>query len=98
MIPLAQQLEEVVRGLPGVVALYSTQPAVVRSARELVAGVEPLVAISQQGETLRIAVSVGVDASAQAPATAAGVAASIRAALPAGTDADVVVRVGRVIA
>lgn len=97
MTALAQQLEAVVRALPGVVALYSMHPAVVRSAREIVAGAEPLVTVSQQGDSLRVSVSVGVDAGSQAPVTAAGVAAAIRAALPAGTEADVIVRVGRVI-
>ena len=97
MTALAQQLEAVVRAIPGVVALYSMQPAVVRSAREIVAAAEPLVSVSQQADSLRISVSVGVDAASQAPVTAAGVAAAIRAALPPGTEADVMVRVGRVI-
>jgi hypothetical protein len=94
---LALQLDEVVRGVPGVVALFSTRPAVVQSARELApASPVALVTVSRSSVGVSIEVSVGVASETQAPVTARGVSQAIRDALETGTPADIHVRIARV--
>ncbi|TBN58194.1 hypothetical protein EYE40_12780 [Glaciihabitans arcticus] len=85
-------LDALLLALPGVVSLYATEPAVARSARELVSGTRALVEVSPE----RIVANVAVDASAQAPVTAAAIADAIRATLPYGATTEIVVRISRV--
>ena len=96
MSDLALTLDAVVRAVPGVISLFSVEPAVVTSVKELARAGGSLVSISGPADATVITVSVGVDASAAAPTTAATIADSIHAALPAGMLAEVVVRVSRV--
>lgn len=98
MTDLAHQIEAAVRAVPGVIALYAVDPAIVRSVRELAAGPVSLVDISGPVESPRISVSVGVAAVRGAPTTAATVGDAIRDALPAGLAAEIAVRVSRVSA
>lgn len=95
MSDLATTIEAAVRAVPGVVGVFSPEPA---GALRMLAGSSSLVAISERGATddtpVRIAVSVGVDRSLQAPTTAAEIAAVIRSLAPEG--ADISVRISRV--
>ena len=97
MSELARTLDSVIRAVPGVVTLFSVEPALVSSVRELARANDSLVDISGTTDAPVITVSVGVDASAGAPTTAATIAAAIHAALPAGVSADVAVRISRVV-
>ena len=99
MIDTARELENLVLALPGVVAVYAAEPAVTRSAKELLGGPSSRVAVTGgagSNAPERIVASVGVSATAQAPVTAAGVAAAIRAVLPAGAETEIVVRISSV--
>lgn len=93
-------LDSLVLALPGVVNLFAAQPALARSALELVSGERSFVEVRGPVDAVpeRITVSVGVDASHQAPVTAAAVAAAIRATLPPGAPTEIVVRISRVVA
>ena len=95
---MSENLDSLVLGLPGVVSLFSTEPAIARSARELLSGERALVEVTGPVDAApeRIVASVGVDANAQAPVTAAGVAAAIRATLPPDAPTEIVVRISRV--
>ena len=93
----ATELETVVRSVPGVVTLYEPDAAASRIARQLLPGSPSLIDIGGSSEEPTITVSVGVDGSLQVPVTAARVAEAIRAALPAGVDADITVRISRVV-
>lgn len=106
---LGDRLDAVVRGVPGVVALYSATPAVLHAVTQLALGsntAASLVRVTTTDTGIEILASVGVDPESQAPATAAAVASAIRAALADGaaaTSADgaealVNVRVSRVVA
>lgn len=97
MSELARQLDLVVRAVPGVVTLFSVEPAIVSSVKELARATDSLVTVAGTADAPVITVSVGVDASAGAPTTASTIAAAIHAALPAGVVAEVVVRVSRVV-
>ena len=99
MSELARTLDELVLSLPGVVSLFSTEPALARSARELVGGDTSRVLVSGAVDAApdRIVVSLGVSADAQAPVTAAGVAAAIRSQLPPDAATEIVVRISRVV-
>ena len=92
-------LDDVVRAVPGVQALYSAAPALVASARQIAAGGADvaLVAVKETAEGLDIIANIAVASSAQAPQTAAAVSAALLAALPAGTPASVHVRISRVL-
>ena len=92
-------LDDIVRSVPGVLALYSAPPAVVTSARQLVAGGGDVALVSVRGtpEGSEIVASIGVGGQEQAPRIAAAVSAAILAALPEGVPASVHVRVSRVL-
>jgi hypothetical protein len=95
MTDLATTIEAAVRAVPGVVGMFSAEPA---GALKMLTGSGSLVAVSERGATddtpVRITVSVGVDGTLQAPTTAAEIAAVIRSLAPAG--ADISVRISRV--
>lgn len=93
-------LDSLVLALPGVVTLFATEPALARSALELVSGERSLIDVRGPVDAApdRITVSLGVDANHQAPVTAAAVAAAIRATLPPGAPTEIVVRISRVVA
>ena len=92
-------LDEIVRSVPGVLALYSAGPAVVTSARQLVAGAGDvsLVSVRENAGGTEIIASIGVGGDEQAPRIAAAVSAAILAAVPDGSSASVHVRVSRVL-
>ena len=98
MTDLAILIESAVRAVPGVVSLYSADPALVRSVKELALRTESLVAITGSADAPTITISVGVDPSTAAPSTAATIAHAVHSTLPAGLDAEVIVRVSRVTA
>ena len=98
MTDLTVLIESAVRAVPGVVSLYSADPSLVRSVKELALRTESLIAITGAADAPIITISVGVDPAAAAPSTAATIAHAVHAALPAGLDAEVVVRVSRVTA
>ncbi len=93
------RLDDVVRAVPGVVALYSAAPVVVASARQIVATGKDVALVSVRGtpEGSEIVASIGVGGQEQAPRIAAAVSAAILAALPEGVPASVHVRVSRVL-
>ena len=93
----AAALETVVRAVPGVVTLYEPDAAASRIARQLLPGSPSLIDLGGDADSPTITVSVGVDGSLQVPVTAAHIAEAIRAALPPGVDADITVRVSRVM-
>jgi hypothetical protein len=94
---LARELDDLVRGLPGVITLFAADPVMLRSAKQITARDEaiPLIAVRTSNESAEITVSVGVSSTSQAPETAAAVAAAVRTLLP-WPDALVHVRVSRV--
>jgi len=96
-LELAAVLEPLVRDVAGVSAVYSSLPLLAQSAKQITRGADaaPLIAIDRSSTAVTVTVNVGVSGSAQAPATAAAVAAAVRAAV--GADAEVVVRVSRVL-
>ncbi len=96
---LARRLDNLVRGVPGVLTLFAADPVLLRSAKQVTARDEtlPLIAVRASNESAEITVSVGVSNENQAPETAAMVAAVIRASLP-WPDAVVRVRVSRISA
>lgn len=96
---LAARLDDVVRTIPGVAALYSSTPAVIASVRQLAIGAEPstLIAVSAVEDRCEIVVNIGVESTVQAPATAAAVSAAILDAVPTGLEAAVHVRVSRIL-
>jgi len=96
-LELAAVLEPLVRGVAGVSTVYSSLPLLAQSAKQITRGADaaPLIAIDRSSTAVTVTVNVGVSGSAQAPATAAAVAAAVRAAV--GADAEVVVRVSRVL-
>ncbi|CAN5192516.1 hypothetical protein BH11ACT5_BH11ACT5_10510 [soil metagenome] len=96
---LAARLDEVVRGVPGVSALYSATPAIVTSVRQLASGTAPasLISVRSSDDGCAIVASIGVASSVQGPRTAAAVSSAILAALPADLVASVHVRVSRVV-
>ena len=96
-LELAAVLEPLVRAVDGVSTVYSSLPALAQSAKQITSGADavPLIAIDRASGAVTVTVNVGVSGAAQAPATAAAVAAAVRAAV--GVDAEVVVRVSRVL-
>ena len=96
-LELAAVLEPLVRGVAGVSTVYSSLPLLAQSAQQITRGADaaPLIAIDRSSTAVTVTVNVGVSGSAQAPATAAAVAAAVRAAV--GADAEVIVRVSRVL-
>ncbi len=95
---VAMMLDDVVRSVPGVAALYSAQPAIVRSARELTTGAAALVVVRSDRNGVSVIASVGVVGDRQARATAQAVSEAIRDALVDGpaVGATVHVRVSRI--
>jgi len=95
---LATRLDDIVRAVPSVTALYAAEPALLRSARELTVGRagHPLVSVGRVEEGLSIVASVAASAHQQAPVTALAVSAAIRAALDPGIEAQILVRVSRI--
>jgi len=96
-LELAAVLEPLVRGVAGVSTVYSSLPLLAQSAKQITRGADaaPLIAIDRSSTAVTVTVNVGVSGSAQAPATAAAVAAAVRDAV--GADAEVIVRVSRVL-
>lgn len=96
---LASELDIVVRNVPGVVSLYSTAPAIVSAVRQLTEGPEggTLVTVRSVEGVWQVAASIGVASSVQAPHTAAAVSAALLAAIPAGLEATVTVRISRIL-
>jgi hypothetical protein len=94
---IARRLDEVARSVPGVATLFAADPALLRAAKELTTGGDPvpLSTVSRAGDTLTVTISVGVTGQNQAPDTAAAVAAAARVALE-GRAAEILVRVSRV--
>jgi hypothetical protein len=96
---LATRLDAVVRSVPAVAALYSAEPALLRSALELTVGPAEelaLVSVRRAEDGLSIVASVAASAEQQAPVTALAVSAAIRAALDPGVEAEILVRVSRI--
>ena len=97
---LGLQVDAIIRAVPGVVALFSADPILVRTARELTAGAEDvaLTRIVEDNDVLTITASVGVDGDEQAPAAARTIADAVRAGLPEAyrADAAIHIRVSRV--
>lgn len=101
---LGLRLDDVIRAVPGVTAVFSTPTGLVRSVRSITARIPlALVAVSQTtladgGDRLSIAASIGVSSEHQAPTTALAVSNAIRAALPPETAeaASVQVRISRI--
>ncbi len=100
LVLLASRLDDVVRAVPGVGALYSSTPAIVTSVRQIATRGEAasLVAVRPQGEAYEIVANIGVLKAVQGPQTAAAVSAALLAALPDGMLASVHVRISRVLA
>ena len=96
---LAGHLDDVVRAVPGVSALYSATPAIVSSVRQIASGGTAigLVQVRAADEGLQILASIGVLPDVQGPATAAEVSSAILAAVPSGMDAKVHVRISRIL-
>ena len=97
---LALEVDAVIRSIPGVVTLFSVDPALLRTARELTSGAQDL-ALSQVlagDDGLSIVASVGVAGDTQAPATARTISDAIRGSLGADdrATASIHVRVSRV--
>ncbi|MBI5160185.1 MAG: hypothetical protein HY996_02020 [Micrococcales bacterium] len=95
---LGGEVDALVRGVPGVVRMFSSDPAALRAARGLLHGhadARPLSAVSAGVAGTRIVVSVGVSSGHPVAETGARVAQAIR--ILAGEDSQVTVRVSRVI-
>lgn len=96
---LAERLDDVVRAVPGVRALYSAVPAIVTSVRQLGTGPEglSLVEVRAVGDGCEITANIGVESAVQGPRTAAAVSSAILAALAPGLVATVHVRISRIL-
>lgn len=93
----ALRLDEVVRTVPGVVSLFSSDAALVRATRELTATAVPaMISVSLVEGELVVAASVGVSTDQQAPVTARAVSDAIRRALGDLPISDIRVRISRV--
>ncbi len=96
---LATRLDTVVRAVPAVAAIYSAEPALLRSALELTAGPAAqlaLVSVRRVEQGLSIVASVAASAEQQAPVTALAVSTAIRTALGPDVEAQILVRVSRI--
>ncbi|MHC5795683.1 hypothetical protein ACVXZ4_05935 [Lacisediminihabitans sp. FW035] len=96
---LAVRLDAVVRAVPAVASLYSADPALLRSVREIGTGPStriPLVTVRRADAGFSIVASVAASGSQQAPVTARAVSTAIRAALDPGMEAEILVRVSRI--
>jgi hypothetical protein len=98
LLLLASRLDAAVRQVPGVTTVFAADAALVRTARQLTVGTEPLplVSVAASDDGVAVIASVGVTGGELAPVTAAIVAAAIRSVLPIGVDATVAVRVSRI--
>lgn len=96
---LAARLDDIVRAVPGVSALYSSAPAIVTTVRQIGTGAANarLVSVRANGEGYDITANIGVTSSIQGPQTAAAVSAALLAALPQGVLANVHVRISRIV-
>jgi hypothetical protein len=94
---LALELDEVVKSVPGVSALFAADQALVRSAKQLTTRKKslPLTKVTRSGNAYAVTVSVGISSDKRAPDAAAAVASAVRAALP-WPNAEVLVRVSRI--
>jgi hypothetical protein len=95
---LALQLDDLVRTVPGVATLFSANPALLRSARQLTAGGEvAMITVGSTDTGLTVVASIGVMADVQAPITARAVSDAIRVALAGWPGvSEIAVRVSRV--
>jgi hypothetical protein len=94
---LAASIDDAVRAVAGVTAVYSASPVAVQTARAAITGGgAPLSAISSTETGLSVVVSVGVTPSVQAPVTALSVARAVREMIGGTVDADVSVRISRI--
>ncbi len=97
---LGLRVDAVIRSVPGVVTLFSADPVLVRTARELTAGAREvaLTQLSEDDDILTVTASVGVDGDEQAPAAARTIADAVRSSLPEADRATAVIhiRVSRV--
>ena len=96
---LALRLDDAVRAVPGVVALFSADAALVRATRELTASVAPaMVSIRETDDGLQVVVSVGMNTDRQVPETTRAVSDAIRDTVGGVPIAELVVRVSRITA
>jgi hypothetical protein len=98
LLTLARRLDQIVADLPGVSIVFASDPAVIRTAKQLTAGSQtpPLISVAASDSGVDIAASVGVTGTDLAPVTASIIAAAIRAELPEGLEATVSVRISRI--
>lgn len=92
-------LDDVVRAVPGVVALYSSAPAIVSTVRQLTTGASSatLVGATSTDAGYEVVANIGVTSDVQGPRTAEAVSAAILAALAGETVASVHVRISRIL-
>ena len=102
---LAEQLDAVIRAVPGVNAVYSAEPLVVALTDTVIdlvtrkTGHGPLVRIRRDGDGVTVTTVIGTDQSEAAGAIGYRTSAAIRDYLddmPGMTSAQILVRIGRI--
>jgi hypothetical protein len=96
---VARRIDDAVRGVPGVVDVYSARPLVARAVRRLVDDDAPLALVQEKSGEMQVTVSVALEAArtrAGASEVTDAVVAAVRVAASDG-QAAVKVRVSRVL-